>query len=486
MILKLNHVQGKIAASTAQATIDALYALLEEGAISANRFAKLQVELDWVQYKQNFRELVHGTQRADANGKPGSLMSVHVNTRNLAPEQLKPSIARVLSRASATGPWRDADRLPLEDFQSMRTSIVWEFNKLYWSRVNDWEAATGLGYEAALPGGVSDGHQPEAICDSVNEFWNLLRDMESKGPLPTEINIMEIGVGTGARMGLWLNQFREMDRERGTSYYSCINVLLGDYSHATLDKTRPQVKDHLDKCQFIEMDAINPFRAVPHMRDSVLQVHTTNVYDNLPDEEITRRDGHLYFVQVRLFVPMADVERMSAAYGVPQAKFRDTVHELLSCRPDYLGDQERGMKFWMDLWESVRLEERFVRLEDLPEFPFPHGLDAAKLEDIFETTQAPADFRMHLSSGALESFVRTLPLLHPRGYLQAQDIFVTDMLQYRLGYYGPGKLDGSLLNWVNGALLREVAERAGYNVHFTPFRYRKGAKTSLLHTTRRD
>jgi hypothetical protein len=123
-------------------------------------------------------------------------------------------------------------------------------------------------------------------------------------------------------------------------------------------------------------------------------------------------------------------------------------------------------------------------VEDLPDFPFPEGLDAGKLEDILQ--EAPSDFRFHLSSGALESFVNTLPLLHPRGYLQVQDIFVTDLNQYRLGFYGPGKLDGSLLNWVNGALLKEVAERAGYNVHFEPFRYRKGSRTSVLYTTRRE
>jgi len=93
---------------------------------------------------------------------------------------------------------------------------------------------------------------------------------------------------------------------------------------------------------------------------------------------------------------------------------------------------------------------------------------------------------LHLSSGALESFLNTLPLLHPRGYLQVQDIFVTDLDQYRLGFYGPGKLDGSLLNWVNGVLLKEVAEKAGYDVHFAPFHYRKGSRTSVLYTTRRE
>ena len=64
--------------------------------------------------------------------------------------------------------------------------------------------------------------------------------------------------------------------------------------------------------------------------------------------------------------------------------------------------------------------------------------------------------RFHISRGAGESFANTLPLLHPRGYLQVQDIFVSDMDDYRKGFRGPGKLDGSLVTWVNGALLRAV------------------------------
>jgi hypothetical protein len=106
------------------------------------------------------------------------------------------------------------------------------------------------------------------------------------------------------------------------------------------------------------------------------------------------------------------------------------------------------------------------------------------LEDILRT--APSDLRFHLSSGALESFRNTLPLLHPRGYLQVQDIFVTDLNEYSMGFHGPGKLEGSIVNWVNGTLLREVAERAGYDVHFAPFHYRPGSRTSVLYTTQRE
>ena len=73
-----------------------------------------------------------------------------------------------------------------------------------------------------------------------------------------------------------------------------------------------------------------------------------------------------------------------------------------------------------------------------------------------EPRDAPDDVRFHLSRGAAESFVHTVPLLHPRGYLQVQDIFVADMHEYRQGFRGPGKLDGSVVNWVNGALLRAI------------------------------
>jgi hypothetical protein len=374
--------------------------------------------------------------------------------------------------------------LQLEDFQSMRTSIVWEFNKLYWTRLKDWEQATGKSYEQALPGGQSDGHQPQAIADSVGDFWTLLRDLDAKKQLPAEIFVLEIGVGTGIRCGLWLNKFRELDRLRGTNYYPKLRVLLGDYSLATLDMSRPAVGEHADLCSFLVLDALNPLKTLSFLRHKILQVHSTNVYDNLPDEEVVRRDGRLYFVQVRAYLPMAEVARICSQFELPADRFHFTVLRLVEGLLDELGNCARGVAFWREVWKAIRLEERLVLLEDLPEFPFPEGLDAAKLDDIL--AEAPSDFRFHLSSGALESFLHTLPLLHPRGYLQVQDIFVTELAQYRLGFYGPGKLDGSLLNWVNGALLKEVAERAGYDVHFAPFHYRKGSRTSILYTTRRE
>lgn len=484
MNLKLNHLHGKDAVASAQDVIGTLYSLLEEGHIEQNQFARLQIELDWIQYRQNFREAVIATCGCNTQGGQPSIMGVHIDTRQAVPGCLREQLLRAIVRANLDAHEQDADRLALEEFQSLRTSIVWEFNKLYWNRLKDWEEATGKGYEQALPGGQSDGHHPQAIADNVADFWTLLRDLESKKQLPAEIFVLEIGVGTGTRCGLWLNKFRELDHQRGTNYYPKLRILLGDYSPATLEMSRPAVREHADLCSFLVLDALNPLKTLSFLRHKIMQIHSSNLYDNLPDEEVVRRDGRFYFVQVRAYLPLADVERISGVFNVPADKIRGTLNRLLEGGIDLLGGRARGVAFWREMWTAIRLEERLMRVEDLPDYPFPEGLDANKLEDFLQ--DAPSDLRFHLSSGAMESFMNTLPLLHPRGYLQAQDIFVTDLAQYRLGFFGPGKLDGSLLNWVNGALLREVAERAGYDVHFAPFHYRKGSRTSILYTTRRE
>ncbi len=111
-------------------------------------------------------------------------MDVHIDTRQVVPGCLRPELLRAIARTQPSDSPPVQDRLPLEDFRSLRHSIVWRFNALYWNRLKEWEQATGKGYEEALPGGVSDGHQPEAIADAVGDFWTLLHELETKNQLP--------------------------------------------------------------------------------------------------------------------------------------------------------------------------------------------------------------------------------------------------------------------------------------------------------------
>jgi len=482
MNLHLNHTRKDSAATSTSEVVGTLLALLEDGTLSPAQFARMQIHLDWIQYKENFREAVMAMHNAE-DEEGGAPLEIHIDGRQVAPGGLRGMVQNAINSVGAEARERP-DRIYLEDFRSFRSSVAWDFNRLYWWRLKDWEQATGKGYEEMLPGGKSDGHQPEAIAESVRDFWNLLKEMESRNQLPPELFILEIGVGMGKRAALWLDTFHAFDRERGTNYYPRLRFLLGDYSLATLDRCRPAVQNHVELCSFIALDALDPIKTLSFLRHKILHVHSTNMYDNLPDEEIVWRDNKVHWVQVRAYLSAADAARIEKETGVAVSELPKIITRLLEVGPECLPDRKRGVVFWQEVWKAFRLEERLVGAAGLPDLSFPAGLTIAQMEDILQN--APNDLRFHLSSGALDSFRNTLPLLHPKGYLQVQDIFVTDLNDYSMGFHGPGKLGGSIVNWVNGALLREVGERAGYDLHFAPFQYRKGSNTSVLRTTRRE
>ena len=479
MIVHLNHLQRGQGAG-AGGLVSVLFDLLEEGRADPRLLPHLRVHVDWIQYRQNFREAVTVRRAIDTRGDPLALAEVAVDLRQVRPETLREDLARALSAATAEGE-EPGRHIRLEEFVPLRQSLIWRFNRLFWQHLAAWEEVSGRGFEQALPGSRSDANHPVAVADSVADFWTLLRDLDKRGQLPPEIFILEIGVGTGTRAALWLDRFRELDVERGTGFYPRLRFLLGDYSTPILDRASAAVRDH-PEVSFIAMDALNPIKTLAFLRYKILHIHLTNVYDNLPHDEIVRRDGRFYLVEARAYLP--DADRIAAALGFPPGELAQIAGKLLDIGPDYFGDRRRGVAWWRDVWSGLRLEERLVALADLAEAPLPGGVDAVALEEMLRG--APDDIRFHLSSGAAESFVNTLPLLHPRGYLQVQDIFVTQMEEYRQGFRGPGKLDGSVVNWVNGPLLREVGTRAGYDVHFAPFRYREGSRTSILYTTQRD
>jgi len=77
-------------------------------------------------------------------------------------------------------------------------------------------------------------------------------------------------------------------------------------------------------------------------------------------------------------------------------------------------------------------------------------------------------------------------LLHPFGRLLCHDLFVTDIRDYGAGFYGPGKYDGSVVNWVNGPLLRHVGSRGGFDVRISPFAQCPAANVKTLTATVRE
>src|SRR5207247_7591083 len=253
-----------------------------------------------------------------------------------------------------------------------------------------------------------------------------------------------------------------------------------------LNRAMEAVREHRELASFLAVDALDPFKSLSFLRYKILSIHLTNVYDNLPTDEIVVRDGKLYLVEVRGYVPAVAATRISEAFGIPVTEFPRTVNRLLEVGPQHVhpSGTAQGVTFWRSVWDAIRLEERFVSIESILDAPLPAGIKPGLFENF--VGEGVMNQRFHLSSGAVESFLNTVPLLHPRGYLQVQDIFVTKLEDCGRMFRGPGNLDGSLVNWVNGALLAQVEAQAGYDVHFAPFQYRPGSRTSILYTTDRD
>jgi hypothetical protein len=481
MILHVNHLEPGLAARASE-TLATLLALIEEDGTDPRHLASVRVHLDWVQYRANFRDAVMVRRATDPQGRPSALAEIAVDLRQATAVDARSGLRRALGALGSEPAGEDA--LLLEDWGPLRDSVIWRFNRLFWQRLADWEQASGRGFEEALPSGRSDANHPAAVRDAVADFWTLLREIDKRGQLPAELFALELGVGSGARAARWLDEFRALDEERGTGYYPRLRFLLGDYSIAVLERASTLLERHRSLVSVLGLDALNPLKALSFLRYRVLYVHLTNVYDNLPVDELVRRDGRLHLVETRARLSGESAARLAADFGLDAAELRPLIERLLDAGPEAVGERGRGVAFWRAVWDALRLEERLRALEGVADVPMPPGLHASHLDDLLAV--APDDVRFQLSRGALESFVNTLPLLHPRGYLQVQDIFVTSMEEYRQGFRGPGKLDGSVVNWVNGPLLAAAAARAGYDVHFAPFPYRPRSRTSILYTTPRD
>lgn len=489
MIIQANYASSALPKGTDLAEITSrvtasVTTLIDRCGLDREAAAALRVHLDWIHYRTSFRDPVMLRRTVDQQDRLRPLAEIAVDLRHADPARLPDQLALAMRALRNGQPSGDDAPLVLDGFGPWRDSIIWSFNRLFWRRLGDWEAAMKRGYENALPSGGSDANHPEAVADSVGDFWTLLRDLDARGQLPSEVYAMEIGVGSGARARLWLDKFIALDTECGTGYYSKLKFLLGDYSPATLDTALAAVGPHAPICSVIAIDAQNPFKTLSFLRFKILFIHLTNVYDNLAFDEIARRDGQLYLVEVRPYLHRATARAIASDFGLDEAQLPATIMQLLERGPEALGDLDRGIDFWNRVYTGLRMEERLRVLDEGDDAHLPKGVGRSPLDDLL--AEAPADIRFHLSRGAAESFVNTVPLLHPRGYLQVQDIFVSNMQEYAQGFKGPGKLDASFVTWVNGAFLRAVGARAGFDVHFAPFRYRHGSRTQILYTTPRD
>ncbi len=452
---------------------------------------RLRVVGDWVQYRQNFRPVadIRRIMPSALQANEGDAYEIAVDLRRASGaenfgDQLKAAIARAGDEGSA-GQY-------LEDWRLGSSSVIWDFNGLYWNALGLWEEATGREYEMALPGGETDARNSEMARELILKLFKIWDDLAARKALPEDLHVLEFGVGNGNQAKVWLDEFRKLDRENHRDYYSRLHYLMADYSPHVLARARAAVNEHASRCSTLVMDARVPTQTLGFMRSKAFLIYISNVYDNLPTDELVRIGGHLYMVEVRAYVPHEPAAKIATSLGITADELPELVSRLLQLGPELLSRaaSERfpdgplhAVTFWRDVWEAVKLEERYVPLEGIDEYRVTEGFRGELLRPILNAT---GDVRMHISNGAAASFLDSLPLLHPFGLLQCQDIFATDASQYQRSYRGPGKYDGSVVNWVNGVVLAAVGRRNGYEVEYETFTHCEGSNIMTMIARERE
>jgi Putative S-adenosyl-L-methionine-dependent methyltransferase len=451
--------------------------------------SRLAAVLDWVQYHRNFRAPVMVRpfgwppgpveQLGDA---PLAEIAVDVRrAKDLPYETLVTDIVDRLSKALGLIPDLH-ECIHLEGWVRPSKSVIWSFNRSYWRHLAAWDETFQKDYAAALPGGVSDGTNPEFWTAQIETFIQTLDRLDEWSELPDEIHVLEFGVGDGQQAKVWLDTFSEGCERRGRDYLARLRYLMLDYSPHVLARAMDRVADCHALVECREVDFRNPLHGLTHLRGKVLFAHTCNLYDNLPTDELMRVGGHAYEPLVRASITPGEAAELSAKHGIPQDELVATVQQVLRHGPEVMGELERGVRFWSDVWDAVHLEEIYE------EIPAPAAMRVAPSADLHLDElldELPEWTRVHISTIAVESFVQALGLLHHEGALVAQDLFVRDVSQYA-AYRGPGKLEGSIVNWLNGPVFQLVGERSGFRVGLEPFSYREKSNTIVLSARPRD
>ena len=473
-----------------QPVLEALY----EASVDLSR---LRIVCDWIQYRGNFREVIdvrailpaNGTaQWAGTMGPDEEQLEVAIDLRRCPDVALKATAKAAI--AQHQGSVEDA-RVVLESWRPTSESCIWDFNRLYWQALDVWEQATGRMYESALPGGASDARNTEAVRDLIRDLFTWWDRLAERNALPDELYVLELGVGNGSQAETWLDAFVAVEAEEGRDYYRRLHYLMCDYSPRVLELARSAVAAHEPRVSSFVLDATRPTTALGFLKYKVFLVYISNVYDNLPTDEVARISGRSYLVETRAYLPVTAADGIAAGFAMEVGALGSAVEKLLRLGPTVLADAlpahfgnvGDAVEFWRQTWDAIRLEERYAPLAGLDLYQIAPGVSGELLRPHLESG---GDIRMHVNNGALASFVDTLPLLHPYGRLLNHDLFATDTHRYRTGFLGPGKYDGSVVNWINGPLLAHVGSRMGFDVRFAPFRHREGTNIVTMTAQVRD
>src|SRR6266545_105172 len=113
---------------------------------------------------------------------------------------------------------------------------------------------------------------------------------------------------------------------------------MGDSSPHVLERARANVRHHADRVSSLVLDARVPSDTLAFLRYKAFLIYISNVYDNLPTDEVVRLGGHLFRVEVRAYLPRREAEQIARDVGAAPDDLPDLVARRLRLGPEVLAD----------------------------------------------------------------------------------------------------------------------------------------------------
>jgi hypothetical protein len=148
---------------------------------------------------------------------------------------------------------------------------------------------------------------------------------------------------------------------------------MGDYSPHVLDRARQAVAHHAERVSALVVEATRPSVTLGFLAGKAFLVYISNVYDNLPTDELACIHGRTYQVETQAFLTEDDAGQIADRFGAAKDELAKLIDRLLRIGPELLSESSPGqfpdpgqaVAFWRATWEALRLRERYVPLEGL-------------------------------------------------------------------------------------------------------------------------
>ncbi|MEE2657812.1 MAG: methylenetetrahydrofolate reductase, partial [Candidatus Latescibacterota bacterium] len=387
------------------------------------------------------------------------------------------------------------DGVAIGDWVPYSASPVWQFNDAFWRHVSDFIAAHGRDYRDSIGG--SPDSDVELVRAHATLFLDQLANVRRQDP-ETDFVYLEIGVASVDYARSFIDTLTVLARSRQLDL-GALTYALADAAPGVLDSARAELgnKRHGVRLEYLLANVENPLTALTALSGRILRTHMTSVVDNLPNDKLAQIDGDCFLIETRLYLPRSNFDDLCQRYeldpgwleralrAIPEGGALAFVDDLRTQFSSYDRADFQLYHFWQDLYGNpedsstgLKMEERYVRIEELGSFAF---LDVARtggltvdpaqvLREVLD--EYPRNVWMHLSNRAIEGCLQLISLLHPHGALEIIDVIVrriSDYHQvpqrlsrkgrplYRMGFKGPAKYDGSAVDWFNGRLFEAAA-----------------------------